>query len=100
MAAGKRPDKPTAVLYRPIRWLLGRFLLFHLAAGLHHVHYVVAQLLALADDVHVVDTHLVAVQLVVDVHDVLVLQLVAVVVDLVFQVEGTVDCGYVRIASR
>lgn len=47
---------------------------------------VVAQLLALSNDVHVVDSELITVNLVVYVVDVLTLQLVAIVVDFVFDV--------------
>jgi hypothetical protein len=47
---------------------------------------VVAQFLALSNDVHVVDSELIAVNLVVYVVDVLALQLVAIVIDFVFDV--------------
>ena len=42
---------------------------------------VVAEFLALRDEVHVIDTNLIAVELVVDVNHILVLELRAVVVD-------------------
>ena len=59
-------------------------------AGLHYVHHVVAELLALLDDVHIHRTDGVGVEMVVYIVDVLALQLVAIVVDLVFDVEREV----------
>ena len=57
-----------------------------LLGGLNHIHHVVAQLLALADEVHVIDAYLVTIEAVVDVLQVLVLQLVAVIVDFVLDI--------------
>ena len=57
---------------------------------LHYVHHVVAELLALLDDVHIHRTDGVGVEMVVYIVDVLALQLVAIVVDLVLDVEREV----------
>ena len=60
----------------------------------HYVHHVVAELLALLDDIHIHRTDGVGVEMVVYIVDVLALQLVAIVVDLVLDVErevGIVD---------
>ena len=57
---------------------------------LHYVHHVVAELLALLDDIHVHRTDGVGVEMVVYIVDVLALQLVAIVVDLVLDVEREV----------
>ena len=57
-----------------------------LLGGLNHIHHVVAQLLALADEVHVIDAYLVTIEAIVDVLQVLVLQLVAVIVDFVLDI--------------
>ena len=54
--------------------------------SLDDVDGIVSQFFTFADDVHIMDTHLVVVQVTVDIEDILVLQLVAVVVDFVFQV--------------
>ena len=59
-------------------------------AGLHYVHHVVAELLALLDDVHIHRTDGVGVEMVVYIVDVLALQLVAIVVDLVLDIEREV----------
>ena len=57
---------------------------------LHYVHHVVAELLALLDDIHIHRTDGVGVEMVVYIVDVLALQLVAIVVDLVLDVEREV----------
>ena len=57
---------------------------------LHYVHHVVAELLALLDDIHIHRTDSVGVEMVVHIVDVLALQLVAVVVDLILDVEREV----------
>lgn len=62
-------------------------------ACFHDVDYIVAQLLAFLDDVHIHRADGVCVEVVVDIVDVLALQLVAVVVDFVLDVEGTVGIG-------
>ena len=59
----------------------------HLTVGLHDVDGIVADLFAVADDVHVVHARLVVVLLLVDVDDVVLFQLGAVVVDFHFNVE-------------
>ena len=58
---------------------------------LHYVHHVVAELLALLDDIHIHRTDGVGVEMVVYIVDVLALQLVAIVVDFVLYVEALVD---------
>ena len=57
---------------------------------LHYVHHVVAELLALLDDIHVHRADGISVEVVVHIVDVLALQLVAIVVDLVLDVEREV----------
>ena len=57
---------------------------------LHYVHHVVAELLALLDDIHVHRADGISVEVVVHIVDVLALQLVAIIVDLVLDVEGEV----------
>ena len=57
---------------------------------LHYVHHVVAELLALLDDIHIHRTDGVGVEMVVYIVDVLALQLVAIVVDLILDVEREV----------
>ena len=57
---------------------------------LHYVHHVVAELLALLNDVHIHRTDGVGVEMVVYIVDVLALQLVAIVVDLVLDIEREV----------
>ena len=59
-------------------------------AGLYYVYYVVAELLAFLDDIHIHRTDGVGVEMVVHIVDVLALQLVAVVVDLILDVEREV----------
>lgn len=56
-------------------------------AGLYYVYHVVAELLALLDDVHIHRTDGIGIEVVVHIVDVLALQLVAVVVDLILDVE-------------
>ena len=65
----------------PLGGLEGGFLLLlfaHVSLSLYNIHYVVAQLFTLTNDVHVVDTHLITVFFVINVQNVLVLQLVVV----------------------
>ena len=57
---------------------------------LHYVHHVVAELLALLDDIHIHGADGVGVEMVVYIVDVLALQLVAIVVDLVLDVKREV----------
>ena len=57
---------------------------------LHYVHHVVAELLALLDDIHIHRTDGVGVEMVVYIVDVLALQLIAIVVDFVLDVEREV----------
>ena len=59
-------------------------------AGLYYVYHVVAELLALLDDVHIHRTDGIGIEVVVHIVDVLALQLVAVVVDFVLDVERAV----------
>ena len=59
-------------------------------AGFHHVDYIVAQLFALADDVHIHRTDGIGVAMFVYVADVLGLQLIAIVVDFVLDIERRV----------
>ena len=59
-------------------------------AGLHYVHHVVAELLALLDDIHIHGTDGVGIEMVVYIVDVLALQLIAIVVDFVLDVEREV----------
>ena len=56
-------------------------------ASLYYVYYVVAELLALLDDIHIHGTDGIGIEVVVHIVDVLALQLVAVVVDLILDVE-------------
>ena len=58
--------------------------------SLDYIHHVVAELLALLDDIHVHRADGISIEVVVHVVDVLTLQLVAIVVDLVLDVEGEV----------
>ena len=58
--------------------------------SLDYIHHVVAELLALLDDIHIHRTDGVGVEMVVYIVDVLALQLVAIVVDLVLDVEREV----------
>ena len=58
--------------------------------GLYYVYYIVAELLALLDDIHIHGTDGVGIEMVVYIVDVLALQLVAVVVDLILDVEREV----------
>ena len=58
------------------------------SVSLDDVDGIVAQFLALADDVHIVDTHLIVVLLVVDVGHVAVLQTGTVVIDFVLRVQA------------
>ena len=59
-------------------------------ASLYYVYYVVAELLALLDDIHIHGTDGVGIEMVVYIVDVLALQLVAIVVDFVLDVEREV----------
>ena len=59
-------------------------------AGLYYVYYVVAELLAFLDDIHIHGTDGVGIEMVVYIVDVLALQLVAIVVDFVLDVEREV----------
>ena len=59
-------------------------------AGLYYVYYVVAELLAFLDDVHIHRTDGVGIEMVVYIVDVLALQLIAIVVDFVLNIEREV----------
>ena len=59
-------------------------------AGLYYVYHVVAELLALLDDIHIHGTDGIGIEMVIHIVDVLALQLVAVVVDLILDVEREV----------
>ena len=59
-------------------------------AGLYYVYYVVAELLAFLDDIHIHGTDGVGIEMVVYIVDVLALQLIAIVVDFVLDVEREV----------
>ncbi len=59
-------------------------------AGLNDIDYIVAEFLALANEIHIDGTHGVGIFVVVDVGDVLRLELVAEIIDLVLDVEGAV----------
>ena len=58
--------------------------------SLHYVHHIVAELLALLDDIHIHGTDGIGIEMVIHIVDVLALQLVAVVVDLILDVEREV----------
>ena len=58
--------------------------------SLHYVYYVVAELLAFLDDIHIHGTDGVGIEMVVYIVDVLALQLITIVVDFVLDVEREV----------
>ena len=67
-------------------------------SGFDHVDYIVAELLALLDDIHIHGATGVRIGVAVDIVDVFVLQLVAVVVDFVLDVKGAVGVKIVLVA--
>ena len=66
------------------------FMLSYTHAGLYYVYYIVAELLAFLDDIHIHGTDGVGIEMVVYIVDVLALQLIAIVVDFVLDVEREV----------
>lgn len=69
------------------KWCGLRLPFLYIGVCLYHVHHIVPQFFALADNVHVMDACPVVVFLFIDVGDVLVFQLVTIVVYFVFQIE-------------
>lgn len=63
------------------------FSLSHSHSSLSDIHYIVAELLALLDDVHIHRAHTVGIEMVIDIIEVLVAKLVAVVVDFRLDIE-------------
>ena len=59
-------------------------------AGLYYVYYIVAELLAFLDDIHIHGTDGVGIEMVVYIVDILALQLITIVVDFVLDVEREV----------
>ena len=64
-----------------------------LLGGLNHIHHVVAQHLALSEEVYVIDAYLVTLEAVVYVRQVLVLLLVALIVDFMLDVVRHIIVG-------
>ena len=75
-------------------------MLSYTQAGLYYVYYVVAELLAFLDDIHIHGTDGVGIEMVVYIVDVLALQLIAIVVDFVLDVEREVGIAILPSASR
>ena len=87
------------LLFYSLFYLLRSSFLFHITAGFYYIHYVVAKFLALGDNIHVVNSHLIIIFFVVHIQNILILQLVTVVIDFVFDVERLVDIGVDYISS-